>query len=422
MREIKLSHLIDIFHNICRLSITKRSEKSSAWDFDLSIPFLNENRLGKHIKFVSRSHKKLPLNSEQHLYDMSNIVLCDLEIDLDDRSTWQTHGDWEPLSNAKWHFEKCRFVPSSSFLGPMNFPWRGSFRFYKNEFEFQSHGIIGSCLFTLQDGSWILFQGNDFKGNSIQTSCVSTRAEGTVANETGPDAYGSGHIAFIGNNGIASLSILEGYSFISFTGMNRIGQLMLHCLPYESYAQEVSVYFGPRERIDPDFHYCFQHRKLFTSMRRFAALNQDTRQLNVLDKQLERIEYHLNKEQDTLSVFDFHIWSEYWQDRLLHAWRRWSSNFYRSWVRPLVMIVSGYMLLNALPALFIDTFSFSHWLEFTLRPIGEIAGYESALRRIVGDCYQNISASRQNVLRLVGLIEVIWIAMWSFSFARSIRR
>ena len=173
VKKIKLSQLIDIFHNICQLSMLDRSERSSSWDLDLSIPFLKKSGLGEHITLVSRPHKELPLNSERHLYDLSNIVLRALEIDLDDQSAWHTHDDWTPLSNTKWHFEKCRFVPTSSYAGPMNFPWRGSFRFYKNEFEFQSHGIIGSCLFSLQDGSWILFQGNDFKGNSIQTRCVS---------------------------------------------------------------------------------------------------------------------------------------------------------------------------------------------------------------------------------------------------------
>ena len=353
---------------------------------------------------------------------MNNIVLRNLEIDLDDRSAWDIQDDWAPLSDTKWHFEECRFIPSTSYAGPMNFPWCGSFRFYKNEFEFQSTGIIGGCLFSFWNGSRILFQGNDFKGNSIQTRCISKNAEGAVSSESSPETYGSGLISFVGNRGISSLGILEGYSFIAFTGMNRIGQLWLHCLPDESSPREVSVYFGPREKIDPDFHYCLQHRKLFTSMRQFAALNHDTRQLNVLDKQLERIEYHLNKDQDTPSVLEFRIWIEYWQDRLLYAWRRWSSNFYRSWIRPLLMIVFGYMLLNAVPILFIDTFSFSHWIEFTLRPIGEIAGYETSLRNIVGSGYQNISSSRQIALKIVGLIEVIWIAMWSFSFARSIRR
>ena len=153
-----------------------------------------------------------------------------------------------------------------------------------------------------------------------------------------------------------------------------------------------------------------------------AAMNHDTRQVNILGKQLDRIDYFLNKDQDTPSPVDCRIWVEYWQDRVLYAWRRWSSDFYRSWLRPLSMIVLGYMLLNAMPALFIDAFSLSHWIEFTLRPIRDIAGYEEALNQILSSDYDVLSLPNKNLLRLVGLIEVIWIAMWSFAFAKAIRK
>ena len=414
VKRLSFSKLIDILQNICQLSIIERSENSASWDFDLSVPFLETKGLENHITFISRTYNKFPLNSERPLYDMNNIVLRNLEIDLDDRSAWDTHNDWSPLDITKWHFEKCRFLPTSSYAGPMNFPWRGSFRFFENEFEFQSHGIIGSCLFNFRDGSIVLFQGNDFKRNSIQTSCGLTEAS--------PESYGSGRISFVGNRGISSLGIIQGYSSIAFTGMNRIGQLSLHHLPDNNRAHEVRVYFGPREKIDPDFHYCLQHRELFVTMRRFAALNQDARQINVVDKQLERIEYYLNKEQASPSLLNWRIWIEYWQDRLLYAWRRWSSNFYKSWFRPLLMIILGYMILNAVPKLFITTFYLADWVEFTLRPIGEIAGYEESLRSIVGDDFTDISSSKRNVLSLVGFIQMIWITMWSFAFARSIRR
>ena len=422
MKEIKYSQLIRVFHKICQLSMIEQSGNSSSWDLDLSIPFLKESGLDKNIVFVSRSHKKLPLNSERHLYDINNMVVKKLHIDLDDRSVWEKYDDWKPLNHAKWHFENCRFVPSVSYAGLMHFAWMGSFRFYKNVFEFQSRGIIGSCLVGFGNGSRVMFQVNDFKGNSIQTRCFSVAEERAADVGTNSNPHSSGRISFMGNKGISSLGILEGYASVALTGMNRIGQLWFHPNLDDGTAQELSVYLGPREKIDPDFDYCLQHRNLFTSMRRKAALNQDTRQLNILDKQLERIEYHMNKEQDTPSLFDFRIWIEYWQDRLLYGWRRWSSNFYRSWIRPLLMIVLGYMLLNAAPALFIDSFLLSEWFEFTFRPLGQIAVYEESLRDIVGYRYQDVSSAGKNALRVVGVIEVVWIAMWSFAFARSIRR
>ena len=161
---------------------------------------------------------------------------------------------------------------------------------------------------------------------------------------------------------------------------------------------------------------------MFVYLKRLAAVSHDRRQLGVLDRQIDRIEYFLNKEQETPSLVDFRIWIEYWQDRLLYAWRRWSSDFYKSWMRPLLLIMLGYMLMNAVPAFVIDAFSLSHWIELTLRPIGEIAEYEQSLSGIVGANYDKLSSSEKVLFKLVGVAQVIWIGMWSFAFARSIRR
>ena len=189
-----------------------------------------------------------------------------------------------------------------------------------------------------------------------------------------------------------------------------------------THEQEPMVYFGPREKIDRYFHHCLEHRKMFLYLRRLAAIFHDSRQLGVLDKQIDRIEYFLNKEQDTPSLVDLRIWIEYWQDRLLYAWRRWSSDFYKSWMRPLSLIILGYMFMNAVPAFVIDAFSLSHWIELTLRPIGEIAEYEQSLAGIVGDDYDRLSSSAKMSLKLLGLIQVVWISMWGFAFARTIKR
>ena len=43
------------------------------------------------------------------------------------------------------------------------------------------------------------------------------------------------------------------------------------------------------------------------------------------------------------------------------------------------------------------------------------------MSQILSSDYAMISVSERNILRLVGLIEVIWIAMWSFAFAKAIK-
>ena len=353
---------------------------------------------------------------------MNNIVIRNLQIDLDNRSAWTDHKDWKPLSLAKWHFVNCHFRPSSPNMWGIHFPWSGSFRFYANEFEFESGRFAGHWVFVFQYGSRVLFQGNDFKGSNIQTRCIPAAKDRDGSDETISSAYGSGSISFVGNKGIRDLGLMEGYSSVAVTGMNRIDRLMCEQLDDANKGKIRTIHLGPREKIDRDFHHCLHHRSLFLSLRHLAAMNHDTHQVNVLDKQLDRIEYFLNKEQDTPLLSDYRIWIEYWQDRVLYAWRRWSSDFYRSWLRPLSMIILGYMLFNAIPVLFIEAFSFSHWIEFTLRPISDIARYEETLDNMFGCEYEIISSSGKNTLRVVGLVEVTWLAIWSFAFARSIKR
>ena len=423
MKNIKQSHLIDVLINVCELAFLKRSESLSSWDFENTIPFLEENDLHKHITFVSQTSRNLPLNSERHLYRGRDIIIRNFHIDLDDREGWDGHDDWVPLSFSKWHFENCNFEPSSPNMWNIVFPWFGSFRFYNNNFDFGSTTFgARSWLFGFQSGSRILFQGNDFKESYIQSNSVPPKIDGNeeVDQMAQFDSCGLNSISFVGNKGISELVLLQGYSSIEITGTNRIERLSIEQIRDANYPPK--VYFGPREKIDREFNFCLQHRKLFLSMKHIAAANQDLRQIRVLDKQIDRIEYHLNKEQNTPSLLDCRNWIEYWQDRILYGWKRWSSDFYKSWFRPLLMVILGYLLLNAVPVCLIDTFSLSHWIEFTLRPIGDIAGYEESLSRIVGTDYENISSSGKNVFRFVGLIEVIWIAMWSFAFARAIRR
>ncbi len=425
-KTIDLSQLIAVFQKICELSIITRSDQSSCYDFDRSTHYISEYGLDTHIAFPSWKLNPPPLNSEKHLYSMNNIAVRNLHINLDDRSGWTAHDDWQPLSSAKWHFEFCRFeVSSSTNMWDIQFPWLGSFRFYNNEFHFRSDTYPGHWLFVFRAGSTALFQGNNFQHNTIQTRCVPTN---NTSQDTTSQLPGTGTISFVGNKAILDLGILEGYSSISFSGMNHIDSLWFHDnLDVNHHVEnscehEPTVYFGTREKLDRHFNHCLQHRNMFLYLRRLAAMAHDTPQLNILDKHIDRIDYHLNKELIPPPPTDFWIWCEYWQDRLLYAWRRWSSNFYKSWLQPLLMMLLGYMLLNMAPWLLIDDFSFSHWTEFTLRPVREIAEYEQSLSKIIGHDYGDVSPPNKIVLKLIGFTQVIWLAMCSFAFVRSIKR
>ena len=172
LQKMSITDLVPLLQRVCRMSFITRSEKSSSYDFDRSLPLLTEIGLEEHVSFVSHPSKTLPLNSERHLYQLGNIIIRNLHIELSERSAWAAHDDWEPLSAAKWHFANCHFYASGSNMYTLHFPWSGSFRFYKNAFDFRPGRGGGYWLFVFQAGSRILFQANDFRNHSVQTRCV----------------------------------------------------------------------------------------------------------------------------------------------------------------------------------------------------------------------------------------------------------
>ena len=427
-KRIAVSELVDVLHHACDLSYVTRSTTSSSYDFERSRPCLTEHDLHEHVTFVSRNFTQLPLNSERHVYDLRNIVLSNLHLTLDHRSAWTAHDDWTPLSYAKWHFDNCLFDASSANMWTLHFPWPGSFRFHNNAYNFPSDRYPRHWLFVFSHGSRVLLHGNDFRGHTLQTQCVPATLDPSTPHGTGNESTNFGSISFVGNKGISSLDILEGFSSISVIGMNHIERLWIQGVSQPRRLHDTMstrgpvVYFGSREKIDRRFHYSLEHRKLFLNLRMLAAIKHDARQVSVFDREIDRIEYYLNKDKSLPKPSDYSVWTEYWRDRLFYAWKRWSSDFYRSWSRPLFMAIVGYLLLNAVPGLLIDSFTISDWIAFCLRPLGEIPQYERSLSALVGSDYELLPTLVRNLFKLVGFFEVAWIAMWSFAFAQSVRK
>ena len=304
----------------------------------------------------------------------------------------------------------------------------------------------------------MLFQKNDFKNSNIQITYTLSRNDSSIEklswggreahivrdhsfyeamirksyglSETVrveiPDAH-SGHIGlrsitFIGNKGIEDLRFRCNAEHYIFRGMNHINRLGFNEFDSDSQNLNTNIYLGPREKIDPNFHHTLQHRNLFISIKEHASKKQDSWMVNVLDKQLDRIEYFLTKEQEVSIRIDGKQWLEYWQDRILYEWRRLSSDFYRSWLRPLIMVAFGYIVLNTLPWFWIDSFTISDCIEFSLRPIQKIPFYTETLNELYKDEYRNIPRGGKIFLGFIGLFQVVWVAMWGFAFGKSIKR
>ena len=276
-KHVKLTHLVETLQEIGKRSMISRSEKSSSWDFDRSSKYVHAQGLQSHIDFVSRKDRALPLNSERHIYELSNIVVRDLEIELDDEAAWTAVEDWSPISYAQLHFEGCRLQCLKSTMWAVAFPWHGSFRFHNNEFCFPLSQHGGYWMFCFQGSSRARFVRNDFTGTTIQTRCIDTSASPNDADDVTMAGRLQGSIAFVANRGARELSIHEGYSSIEITGMNRIDRLRVDLVVDLDEAKRTSIYLGPREKIDSHFHNCLQHRSLFLTMRQIAAMNHDSR-------------------------------------------------------------------------------------------------------------------------------------------------
>ena len=456
-KSISSADLTQILEVIHEKSLIKKTDTTTEYDLDLAHPFLKEQRFEDHILTCSQPvrNSTFPLLSERTIYETNNLILRNLDIELELNLHWDKDFIWASVPLwAKWHFEHCRFK-SSSNTQTIFFGWEGSFRFYENEFEFSNSELTGIGLFVFASDSSVLFQKNDFKDNRIQIAyTVTDRSDvqelswaesrayfvrdssyyeamirknrelpETVRLEI-PDAslrhIGLYRISFVGNKRIDALHLRCNANDYIFKGMNCINRLYFNELDF-GFRDSTSIYFSPRERIDPNFCDSNHHRKLFLSLREFGVKKQDIDLVNALDKQLSRIEYFLTKEQK-VPFLSGSEWIEYWQDRTLYAWRRWSSDFYRSWFRPLLIGVLGYLVLNAAPWFWIEEFTVSDWIAFSLRHIDRVPFYTAGLEKLYGSVYECLTTRSKNWLRVIGLFQVIWVTMWGFAFSKSIRK
>lgn len=453
-KKISYADLTRILQGIYERTYTKKPNGGSL-DLDLARPFLQEHGFEDHILCV---HKRpFPLNSKRNIYAPDNLIFRNLDIELECHLDWGQDFIWvSKWPWIKWHFEHCRFKPSSPNMRNLHFRWRGEFRFYKNEFDFGDRWGGRSWLFVFTSGSEVLFQRNDFKNSSIQIPYIVETSSDvrelswekrnayivrddsyyeamirkryelpeTVHLEI-PDAslrrLGINRISFLGNKGIDRLQLRCKADYYIFTGINCINYLNFNELD-SNFTDLTSIYFSSRERIDPNFDDSSHHRKLFLSMKDFGIKKQDVGLVNALDKQLHRIEYFLTKEQKVPFRVTGSEWLEYWQDRMLYAWRRWSSDYYRSWFRPLLIGVLGYVVLNAFPWIWIEEFTVSDWIAFSLRRIDRLPFYTVGLEELHESMYKSLSPGSKNWLRFIGLLQMVWVTMWGFAFSKSIRR
>ena len=124
------SRLARVINLVLQQSVYDKSENSCSYDFERAAPIIDKLGLHRHIYIKSRHLGTVPLNSENHVYDIDNVIIKGLNIRVTNNSSWKDYIAQKPFFFLKWHFEDCIFESYSSTRA-ISFPWKGNFRLYK---------------------------------------------------------------------------------------------------------------------------------------------------------------------------------------------------------------------------------------------------------------------------------------------------
>ena len=458
-KSVLASELIALLQAACRQSITSKRENGMSYDLELAIPFLEEKDLADYIVVHQPRGKHFPWHPERSIYATNNLIVRRLTITIDHPFIGGSQADWPLMGwGLKLHFEHCCFEKLPGNMATISVPWSGPLRFHENRFVFPDSGMIGAWLLVFCSRSDVTFQRNDFCNSDIQmvsgqdeddSSIQKLSWEGYSAYLLRDEAYykamirrthqlpesarlaipdspfsvrhvGLGKVAFVGNKGIGRLLLRCDALHYVFRGRNHIRSLAF--VESETDLSDKVVYIGQRERIDPDYRAPVQHRSLLLALKKVATRNGDSRLTSSLERHLDRIEYFLTREHRVPLRDSTAGWIEYWQDRWRYGWRRWSSDFYGSWLRPLLLGVCGYGALNALAWFWIEAFTITDWVAFSLRRVDRIPFYTAGLKDLHPIVYDGLTSGSKNWLRLIGVLQNVWMAMCGFAFSKAIRR
>ena len=191
----------------------------------------------------------------------------------------------------------------------------------------------------------------------------------------------------------------------NFEGGNEIDILAWHG---SIDSEKHSIFFGQRELIGERllktkyvnakfYNYAsFNHmRNLLLELKQAARLKGDNSQENLIASFISLIEFVQIKNEKWYKN------KQGWQNRLLFGWRNFSTKFYRSWIRPLVLLMLGYMLINIIPFLYIG---FEGYGEFCFyRPHQDTLFY-GWIRNCVRNRFCTIPESQYSLDEFIGSI------------------
>ncbi len=339
-------------------------------------------------------------------------------------------------------FEDCRFTiddidTTRIHFSPLFYPVdsSSSFRFIENDIN---------CSFSFPDYSEVTFIGNQGTQISIQRH--------SVLRET----YKYGISLEFKKNNIKRLDL--DFPFPSdypiscyFAGSNKIAVLMWSQLidsrnfdPYgnlSNYGSTVDfdsfkIVFRRSEHIGKTLlkarylrrgysSLYYDMRYLFLVLKNIARMKDDTEQMSIIGSYIMLIEYAQIKYDFKYEGW-YRCYSE-WQNWVLLGWRKISSNYYMSWLRPTIFLVGGYLFFNLAPFLILWLhglrFDYIGYWEFCLASPTTIPFYTTTLETILGkDRFGELLWLVKEVwFDFLGILRILWMTLWGYALKNVLR-
>ena len=296
-----------------------------------------------------------------HKFDELHFVNCYFNVESNAvRVEFMSGGSG---SSGKFQFVKCRLV--SETKGELPYPLQ--VRFASNS----------KVKFTECNFSELQVNANDFNNNSID--CI------------------------FSNNNFVKLLLYGKTSELRFSCSNQIRDLEIGGIG------ESNIYFSPFERIAETPVDIQRIRNLLVKLRDSAHKKNDTEQEAILTGFLSDVVYMIRKEEKP--------WS---QDRIAMFCRKELSNFGRSWLRPLGLLVGGHLVFCMIPFWCWSWDVYGNYLEFVTSPFSVTLNYAKCLKDIVGEIeFAKIGPVWAN---LIGILRNTWVAICAIAFGNALRR
>ncbi len=303
-----------------------------------------------------------------------------------------------------------KFVPN--FIPEFRNPHEKSFSFFGNT----ERGLFSSKYrfpfsFSFPGDSQVVFEQNDF------TDIIIKRNGGDDNDKR------KGVFLEFKKNKIRHLNLDFPFPFeypinCRFVGNNEVDIFTWHQVVnrYDDVKEYnlLSISFSRNEKIGKMGY----SRELFVRLRNLAHVRGDIGQESIIASYIFQVEYARVKDSKW-----YKSWRG-WQDWLLLGWRKWSSDFYMSWVRPFGCLIGGYLVFNAIPFLGIDS-DFGDkvygWLEFSFYSPVKIPFYAEGLKAVLDAKKLKLGEGWGGWLHFIGFLRLLWIALWGYAFRNAIR-